>query len=1191
MRFRLVVSCVAVFAAVTLTTVPVALAPQNNGQANASTDNALVVQQMAAMPLAFTENRGQWDERVRFRASAGGTTLWFGRDGITYQFTHRVPRLKTADTEPLAVGIAPRAPFDRAERFMPNETEAQVPSEAAADSIETVVIHAAFAGSNPEVELAGENRLEYRCNYFLGNDPAKWQTDVPNYTAVVYRDVYPGVDVRYEGKGGALTCSYTAASESDLAQVKFQYEGFDSAHPEGNAAVTETGLGQFRVEAPWGAVLEPLSSGQADGLAGSAAHVAASTLEANGVTSVTLVYSTYLGGSNSDDGSDIAVDEVGSAYVTGYTKSADFPTQNPYDGTFNGVYDVFVTKLSPTGNALVYSTFLGGSSDDLGFGIAVDQAGSAYVTGYTNSTDFPTQNPYDGSYNGDWDVFVTKLSSAGNALVYSTYLGGWAQDFGYGIAVDSAGSAYVTGVTTSTFFPTQNPYDGSYHGSNDVFVTKLSPAGNALVYSTFLGRSGDDWGNNIAVDQAGSAYVTGMTKSSDFPTQNPYDGSWNGYRDVFVTKLSPTGNALVYSSFLGGSSDDFGGGIAVDQAGSAYVTGMTKSSDFPTQNPYDGSLGGSYDVFLTKLSPAGNALVYSTFLGGSSDDFSGGIAVDQAGSAYVTGYTYSTDFPTQNPYDGTFNGGIYDAFVTKLSPTGNALAYSTYLGGSGYDRGYGIAVDTAGSAYVTGRTYSTDFPTQNAYDGNFNGGDYDVFVTKLSQAPSAHLVETQGDSGPGSLREALVISNASPGVDTIRFAVASSISLLSPLPALTDSSGIVLLGFTAPGASAPFSPTVIVDGSGSTPGPGLELQSSNNRIEGLTFRHFAGPGVAVTGASSIANTITGCQFYGNTGPGIDLGNDGITPNDPGDVDTGPSALLNYPVFDSVLETGVDTFTVFGTTAPNSLVELFLAAEAGNPAHQPETTDHGPAYLLIGQCQVFADGIFSFRGLASIRWPEWSAMTATVTDAQGNTSELSENKPLTPDPLRITAYSEPVPPLRGVMSLPLGSPALQVTVYSPPDSVGHVDSIGSSFNTFGSRATYDSLTDHNSGGLPDTRVKIASPDTGEYQIKYVLIGDPGSYLTGIGIDGHAEVKKQVAFAAMGQVIDTTYHLAPPTRGDLNGDGVIDVFDVIASIDIIFSGAPPPSPPELADVNCDGVPDVFDVIYLIDYAFSGGPAPCQ
>ena len=319
MRFRLVVTCVAVFVAVMLTSAPAAIAPENNALANASTDNAVVVQQMAAMPLAFTENKGQWDERVLFRASAGGTTLWFGRDGITYQFTHRVPRSKTVGTEPLAAGVAPRAPFDRAERFMPSEAEAPVASAVDPDSIETVVIHAAFAGSNPEVELAGENRLEYRCNYFLGNDPAKWRTDVPNYAAVVYRNVYPGVDVRYEGKGGALTCSYSAASESDLAQVKFQYQGFDSAHPGGTAAVTETGLGQFRVEAPWGAVLEPLSSGQGGGFAGNAAPVPASTPEASGAASVTLVYSTYLGGSSDDNSYGIAVDQAGSAYVTGFT--------------------------------------------------------------------------------------------------------------------------------------------------------------------------------------------------------------------------------------------------------------------------------------------------------------------------------------------------------------------------------------------------------------------------------------------------------------------------------------------------------------------------------------------------------------------------------------------------------------------------------------------------------------------------------------------------------------------------------------------------------------------------------------------------------------------------------------------------------------------------------------------------------
>jgi len=1399
MRFRLVVTGVAVFAAVTLTTVPVALAPQNNGQANASTDNALVVQQMAAMPLAFTENRGQWDEWVRFRASAGGTTLWFGRDGITYQFTHRVPRSKTTDTEPLAAGVAPRPPFDRAGRFMPSEAEA--------DSIETVVIHAAFAGSNPEVELAGENRLEYRCNYFLGNDPGKWRTDVPNYTAVVYRDVYPGVDVRYEGKGGALTCSYSAASESDLAQVKFQYEGFDSAHPEGNAAVTETGPGQFRVEAPWGAVLEPLSSGQAGGLPRNALPVAASTLEANGATSVSLVYSTYLGGSSSDNGEGgIAVDLAGSAYVTGTTASSNFPTQNPFDGTFNGVYDVFVTKLSPAGNTLVYSTYLGGSADDQGSGIAVDQAGSAYVTG-TASPDFPTQNPYDGSFNGGVDGFVTKLSPAGNALVYSTFLGGSSSDYGYGIVVDQAGSAYVTGYTWSANFPTQNPYDGIFNGPTDLFVTKLSPTGNALVYSTYLGGSGLnglDRGYGISVDSAGSAYVTGMTLSSDFPTQNPYDGSYNGNYDAFVTKLSPAGNALVYSTFLGGSSSDYGYGIAVDTTGSAYVTGYTYSPDFPTQNPYDGSLNGSSDVFVTKLSPTGNALVYSTYLGGSDDDYGYGIAVDLTDSAYVTGWTYSTDFPTQNSYDPSYNGTV-DAFVTKLSyapssewtlsvasspasgvsitmspsncPGGTTTPFPcTYTdgtpvnvtapamaGGNNFsewqrngsffssstsvqvtmDADYSmtavfvppgpwgansvvivsdtvspsqvcsvyvkftndvvveqivcpltvrevttgcfpdsvrmkrgdrlvstlaeinllqVQVDSVGTCkagqsggYVgTPRHNFLDAPDSlvaltapddglyfgagklfsgalaagadvtgslviilrtSATEGTFeidttctNRGNHLMFaistlpavfvvpdfakgVITVTGAPPPMTVTNLDDSGPNSLRRAIDSANASPGPDTITFAVAGTIPLSSPLSALSDLTGSTLIdGLSAPGAS-PGSPTVILDGSLLSSGSGIDITSPGNVVRGLEIRKFPGSGIVVRTGAACFNTLSDNRIYGNGGLGIDVNDDGITPNDPGDSDTGPNDLVNYPVFDSVVQTGADTFAVFGTAAPKSRVELFLAAERGNPLLQPEGTTHGPAYRLLGWTTATVSGFFSFDSIAK---PEWSQLTATTTDTLGNTSELALNKSLTPDPLRITAYSEPVPPVRGVLSMPMTSPSIQVVVISPLNSLGKRDTIGPPPtwpNTFGSRASYDSLTDYNSGGRPDSRVKIVSSDTGEYQIKYVLIGDPGSYLTGIGIDGHAEVKKQIAFAAMGQIDSSTHRLAPPLRGDLNGDGVIDVFDVIASIDMIFSGAPMPDPPALLDVNCDGVPDVFDVIYLIDYAFSGGPAPCQ
>jgi hypothetical protein len=358
-----------------------------------------------------------------------------------------------------------------------------------------------------------------------------------------------------------------------------------------------------------------------------------------------LIYSTYLGGSFEDAGIGIAVDNSGCAYVTGYTYSPDFPTVNPYQ-TFQGSTDVFVTKLSSAGNSLMFSTYLGGSSDDHGIGIAVDNSGCAHVTGETRSGNFPTVNPYQ-TQQGDWDAFVTKLSSAGNSLIYSTYLGGSSYDPSRGIAIDNSGCAYVTGYTNSANFPTENPYQTD-QGDWDAFVTKLSTAGNSLIYSTYLGGNGNDDGRVITVDASGCAYVTGATSSIDFPTVNPYQTDQDT-TDVFVTKLSSAGNSLIYSTYLGGNEWDYGNGIAVDNSGCAYVTGYTNSADFPTENPYQTDQG-DWDAFVTKLSSAGNSLIYSTYLGGSSRDYGRGIAVDNFGCAYVTGYTQSTDFPTENPY-------------------------------------------------------------------------------------------------------------------------------------------------------------------------------------------------------------------------------------------------------------------------------------------------------------------------------------------------------------------------------------------------------------------------------------------------------------------------------------------------------------------------------------------------------------
>jgi hypothetical protein len=393
--------------------------------------------------------------------------------------------------------------------------------------------------------------------------------------------------------------------------------------------------------------------------------------------SASLIYSTYLGGSDVDAGYGIAVDKFGNTYVTGYTKSSNFPTQNAFDNT-KSIADAFVTKLNATGNSVLYSTYLGGNSSalDFAYGIAVDSAGNAYVTGDTNAPDFPMKNGFDSTLNSA-DTFVTKLnpSASGSAsLVYSTYLGGKSGDYGKAIAVDSKGYVYVTGYTNSTDFPTKNAFDSTLTGSfSDAFVTKLNPAASglaSLIYSSYLGGTGKEYGHGIAVDSKGNAYVTGETSSTDFPTQNLYQAS-GGFIDPFVTKVNATGNSLLYSTYLGGKNADYAKAIAVDSKGYVYVTGYTNSTDFPIKKAFDSTYGGKNDAFVMKLNPAASgasSLLNSSYLGGSRDEFGYGIAVDSKSNIYVTGETRSTDFPKKNAYDNTLGGSFNDAFVTKIAP-------------------------------------------------------------------------------------------------------------------------------------------------------------------------------------------------------------------------------------------------------------------------------------------------------------------------------------------------------------------------------------------------------------------------------------------------------------------------------------------------------------------------------------------
>jgi hypothetical protein len=418
---------------------------------------------------------------------------------------------------------------------------------------------------------------------------------------------------------------------------------------------------------------------------------------------------------------------------------------------------------------LTYSTYLGGSGNDRGYGIAVDSADNTYVTGTTASTSFPISPA--SVLTAYPSAFVVKLNAAGNALVYVTILGGSGDTTGRAIAVDGSGNAYVAGSTTATNLPTAGPFQGSNHGGSDAFVAKLNAAGNGLVYSTYLGGSGDDFAFGLALDGT-AAVIVGQTSSTDFPTAAAVQATNAGGSDAFVARLDSSGATLTFATYLGGAGADSAQGAAVNAAGTIAVVGTTASANFHLAVPLQNILGGTQDAFVAQFTAAG-ALTYSTYLGGSDVESGNGIAVDSAGDAYVTGQTFSSDFPTTSflyrSYTGVGNGlvgnaykGIGDAFVTKLNATGSALDYSEYLGGSSTDSGNGIALNADAEAQVVGTTYSADFPVANlpsaggpfAFvarfnldgtaldDGTFLGGSAGNWATAVAVDAAGHTFVT-----------------------------------------------------------------------------------------------------------------------------------------------------------------------------------------------------------------------------------------------------------------------------------------------------------------------------------------------------------------------------------------------------------------------------------------------------------------
>jgi uncharacterized repeat protein (TIGR01451 family) len=790
------------------------------------------------IPLSFEVNEGQTDSPVKFLARGRGFCLFLTSEGAKLRL-----RRPGASQEDAA------APRDTA--------------SASRAAPATAVVGLRLAGANPAPRAEGLDELPGKSNYILGQDPAKWRTNIPQYARVKYRDVYPGVDLVFYGSQGRLEYDFLVAPGAEASRIQLQLEGADAARiDEKGDLVVKAGDAEVRQLQPiayqdWGGSRHFLSGRYVlRGPREVGFEVSGYRADKMLVIDPVLAYSSFLGGSGLDIGHAIAVDAGNNVYLTGETASTNFPTQNPEQPANAGGSDVFVTKLNPTGSVILFSTYLGGSANENDFrsgvessGIAVDAAGNVYLTGRTSSMDFPVVNALLPSYRGgDYDAFVSKLSADGRTLLYSTYLGGAANDSGNGIAVDSAGNVYVTGGTRSdTDFPiSPGAFQRFPNGQLEAFVTKIDTTQQgaaSLIYSTFLGGTGIDRGTAIAVDSAGKAYVTGRTESPDFPTRNAFQATYGGAADAFVTVVNPSGTDIVYSTYLGGSGLDVGNGIALDIAGNVYITGETASPNFPTMNGYQTAIGGSSDAFVAQLDPTGAVLVYATYLGGSGLDRGTGIALDSTGKISMTGETSSGNFPTVNAFQGAPGGGK-DAFVARLDPSQQgaaSLLYSSYLGGSADDVAFGIAVNSAGDAWVIGQTApGANFPTVNAVQATYGGGTLDAFVARVSNASATP------DYGVSATPTSLTVT---PG------GTASYTVTVAPVGGFTGNVDLSVGGLPL-NTMASFNPPTVVIGDATPQTSALTVTTSMSTPLGTNPLSIIGTSGALQHTASVTLVIT-----------------------------------------------------------------------------------------------------------------------------------------------------------------------------------------------------------------------------------------------------------------------------------------------------------------------------------------------
>ncbi|HZW05310.1 MAG TPA: SBBP repeat-containing protein [Candidatus Nitrosotalea sp.] len=685
------------------------------------------IERYGELPLSFEANQGQTGNEARFLSRGNGFSLFLTRQGAVLALAQ--------------------------------------PSQPA-----STVLRMQLAGANRQARIQGLDELPGKTNYFFGSDARRWRVGVPTYSRVAYENIYPGINLVYYGNQRQLEYDFVVAAGADPRQIRLNISGAEklAVDDQGNL-VMQNAAGDVQLLAP--KVYQKVN-GRQQPVAGQWAlishNVAGFRLGSYDHTQAlvidpVLMYSSFLGGSQTNTLTKIAIDAAGNAYVAGNTSSGDFPAApTPQSMTFGAgspSRGAFVAKIDPTGSNLLYTTYLSGSVSEEATGLAVDKSGNVYVAGTTHSPDFPTRNAFQSTCNTHVQAgtcssaFLAKIAPTGDSLVFSTYLGGSGGESGRSLAVDAADNAYLVGATSSVDFPvTPGAAEPKCGGAcqQNAFVAKFNPTGDSLAYATYLGGSGTDDAAELAVDASGSEYIAGRTTSSDFPLAAPFQNactpdatSTTGacVATAFVAKIKPDGSAFEYSTYLGGSLGSRASGIAVDSLGSAYVAGSTQSPDFPVQHAFQKSCGidlvshaCSVDAFVTKLAPSGKSLVYSTYIGGSGRDEAAGIVLDSAGNAHIIGHTESTDFPTTASLQAQLKG-TSDAFVARLSADGTALTFSTYHGGSALESGSGIALDGKSNVYLTGQTSSSDFPTHMAFQSSCAGACTSAFVTKMSALP------------------------------------------------------------------------------------------------------------------------------------------------------------------------------------------------------------------------------------------------------------------------------------------------------------------------------------------------------------------------------------------------------------------------------------------------------------------------